>query len=64
MQAIIIFVFGIPEAVFYLFIQGNLVKRLRSNHDNPIRTISSSPVDPGFVTGGDDCRARYWNIHL
>ncbi|KAI8892317.1 WD40-repeat-containing domain protein [Globomyces pollinis-pini] len=40
---------------------GEIVKRIRGVHDSPIRTISCSPVDQSFVTGGEDCRARFWN---
>ncbi|KAJ3304046.1 cleavage stimulation factor, 3' pre-RNA, subunit 1 [Kappamyces sp. JEL0829] len=31
-------------------------------HDAPIHQIAASPTDPGFVSVGDDCRARYWGV--
>ncbi|KAI9333698.1 WD40-repeat-containing domain protein [Obelidium mucronatum] len=39
---------------------GTLLSKYPSLHANSIRSVISSPVDCGFVTVSDDCRARYW----
>ncbi|ORY52102.1 WD40 repeat-like protein [Rhizoclosmatium globosum] len=39
---------------------GQVVERVGSLHANSMRSVIASPVDSGFVTVSDDCRARYW----
>ncbi|KAJ3061960.1 cleavage stimulation factor, 3' pre-RNA, subunit 1, partial [Podochytrium sp. JEL0797] len=39
---------------------GTMLNKYPSLHANSIRAVAASPVDSGFVTVSDDCRARYW----
>lgn len=39
---------------------GKLLEKF-SGHNSCVRGISSSPLDDGFISFGDDCKARYWN---
>ncbi|KAI8621341.1 WD40-repeat-containing domain protein [Chytriomyces sp. MP71] len=39
---------------------GALLQKVSTMHSGPVRSVIASPVDGGFVTVSDDCRARYW----
>jgi cleavage stimulation factor subunit 1 len=48
--------------IFWDVNTGEIVRKVRGVTENPIRIIAASPTDHGFLTGGDDCRGRYWNL--